>query len=107
MGEAMVPPGSARYAIGSGVSSVEMMDVGVVGLRTTVIGEVTGDVENNDADTWQSPKKPSATTMDGHVLVLPPPLAMASGSTVRFVSNGDGGGTNATFGRFEFRDRWI
>lgn len=37
MGEAMVPPGSARYAIGSGVSSVEMMDVGVVGLRTTVM----------------------------------------------------------------------
>lgn len=41
------------------------------------------------------------------VLVLLPPLAMASGSTVRFVGNGDGGGTNATFGRFEFRDRWI
>jgi hypothetical protein len=36
-GEAMVPPGSARYAIGSGVSSVEMMDVGVVGLWTTVM----------------------------------------------------------------------
>uniref|UniRef100_A0A0E0G8Z1 Uncharacterized protein n=1 Tax=Oryza nivara TaxID=4536 RepID=A0A0E0G8Z1_ORYNI len=33
------------------------------------------------------------------VLVLLPPLAMASGSTVRFVGNGDGGGTNATFGR--------
>uniref|UniRef100_A0A0D9YU82 Uncharacterized protein n=1 Tax=Oryza glumipatula TaxID=40148 RepID=A0A0D9YU82_9ORYZ len=32
------------------------------------------------------------------VLILPPPLAMASGSTVRFVSNSDGGGTNATFG---------
>ncbi|EAY86462.1 hypothetical protein OsI_07844 [Oryza sativa Indica Group] len=58
----------AVWALAQGVDNEAESGCGWCDKLAACSGEVTGDVENNDADTWQSPEKPSATTMDGHVL---------------------------------------